>query len=128
MNLLKIFGLLVFLLFIAPSANCQTVWPGDVNNNGIVNNVDYLYWGYSYGMVGAPRMLSEQGINFEEKTVDTPWGINLPGLAIDASFADCNGNGFVGDFEDEAAIINENYGLTHGVVNPDNIEVGTMGM
>ena len=27
----------------------QTIWPGDVNNNGIVNGVDQLYIGVAYG-------------------------------------------------------------------------------
>jgi Secretion system C-terminal sorting domain len=128
MNPLKIIGLITYLLITVPAINAQTVWPGDVNNNGIVNNVDYLYWGYAIGMIGPPRLPGEQGIDFEAKNIDTPWGVNLPGTTLDASFADCNGNGFVGDIEDEAAIIYENYGQTHDVVNPEDIEIGTPGV
>ncbi len=128
MKPLKIIGLLLSFFLLSQALKAQSVWPGDVNNNGIVNNVDYLYWGYAFGMVGPPREPGEQGVVFEAKNVLTPWGVNLPGTSTDAAFADCNGNGFIGDFEDEAAIIHINYGQTHGVVDPDNVVIGTAGV
>jgi hypothetical protein len=39
-----IISILVIILWTLPSASGQQVWPGDINNNGIVNNVDVLYW------------------------------------------------------------------------------------
>jgi hypothetical protein len=39
-----IISILVIILWTLPSASGQQVWPGDINNNGIVNNVDVLFW------------------------------------------------------------------------------------
>ena len=46
--------LLVALILWSVSASGQ-VWPGDVNNNGVVNNVDLLYLGFAHGHVGPAR-------------------------------------------------------------------------
>ncbi len=111
------------LLFWWGATECEAqVWPGDVNDNGIVNNIDLLYMGEAFFTFGPPRAPGEQGPDWEEKTIDMPWPEDFPN-GVNHAFADCDGDGFVVD----DYVIEQNYGLTHGTVIPDDFTTGTQG-
>ncbi len=101
---------------------CQTLWPGDVNNNGIVNGVDILYIGQVWhleGPVRANQNTSWQGTNY------TPWEGAFANGANHA-LADCNGNGEVDEDDIEQAVL-PNWGLTHGDITDDIYNNGVEG-
>lgn len=93
----------------------QQVWPGDINNNGIVNGVDLLYHGVAEGGSGPERI-----------NTGTSWEAYNPALAWDGQFidglnysqADVNGKGSV-EQSDRKALWRKNYGQVHGAVIPD---------
>ncbi len=116
---------LLLLIHIGTVPLRAQVWPGDVNNNGVVNAVDWLYLGSVVEEIGPPRSFDQMGIEWEEKTVSSFWGLNFPGTAIDYAFADCNGDGFVGI--DDFDAINDNYFLEHGIVTDDESTIGEAG-
>lgn len=87
----------------------QQIWPGDVNNNGIVNEVDLLYWGLAHGSAGAARAFP--GTNWQAYQAPVPWAQSFPG-GVNFAFADCNGDGLV-DETDFYDAIEENFGLQH---------------
>lgn len=91
-------------LFHVSSIDGQ-VWPGDVNNNGIVNGADLLYLGTAYGSTGTPR--AEVDSDWESKTIVEAWGLSFPN-GLDYAYADCNGDGVVDDLDLEDGII-ENF-------------------
>jgi hypothetical protein len=98
------------------SVTGQQVWPGDINNNGVVNEVDMLYWGLAYESTGPAR--DEEGVDWQPYDLPTPWGPTLPN-GNDFAYADCDGNGEVEDADYETAI-EDNFGLTHGAQQSDN--------
>lgn len=91
------------------------IWPGDVNNNGVVNHVDLLYLGVAYTHEGEPR----------NQQLDSWGGFLLPGMpwstdylnGLNYSYADCNGDGAVNIFD--YFVIEDNYGLIHGEIEED---------
>lgn len=85
------------------------VWPGDVNNNGIVNGADLLYLGTVYGSTGTPR--DEVDTDWESKTIVEAWGLSFPN-GLDYAFADCNGDGVVDELDLEDGIL-ENFQEIH---------------
>jgi hypothetical protein len=91
------------------------VWPGDINNNGIVNHVDLLYLGVAYTEEGNPR--NQQLNNWGGFLLPTiPWSTDyLNGLNY--SYADCNGDGEVNIFD--YLVVEDNYGLVHGEIEED---------
>lgn len=117
--------LLLTLLAVASGLglNGQSVWPGDVNNNGIVNGVDFLFWGEAFGSGGAPR--DDESTDWEAQVPPSGWAQSFPN-GLNYYFADCDGNGFVDDEEDDDAI-EDNFGLTHGTLTPDSYQNATPG-
>lgn len=116
-----------FCLFLVAGSvviNAQ-IWPGDVNNNGITNNIDLLWYGTVFGDLGPARGFSQQGIQWEDKNLTDLWGGDFPN-GINHAFADCDGDGEV-EFEDAFAITG-NYNKTHGTVIPDVFEQGVEGV
>src|SRR4026209_2622117 len=76
-------------LFAAFQANAQiTVWPGDANNDGLVNNLDILNLGLGFGKQGNPRD-SVSSIWKQEQV--QPWTDVLP-TGLNLGFTDCIGN------------------------------------
>lgn len=82
------------------------VYPGDVTNNGVVNNLDFLQLGLAYNFAGAARDSASQ--NFEALPVN-PWSFQFPG-GLNMAYADCNGDGFVNYYFD-AFPLYTHYGL-----------------
>jgi hypothetical protein len=70
------------------------VWPGDLNDNGIVNEVDVLYWGIAYGAQGPSRKLVD-GSYIGYPTPDAWTQFFNPNLNY--LYADANGDGQVND-------------------------------
>jgi len=105
-------------------ANGQTIYPGDVDNNGEVNQYDLLYAGYAYGQIGPMR--PNAGTIFFPQFIPLLWPDSFPGNGPSYAYADANGNGAV-DFADILTVI-ANYGQTHGDPTPTEIIAGFEGI
>lgn len=87
---------------------CAFVWPGDANNNGVADNVDLLYVGFSLQYMEVGRYNPSE---LWTPQVAADW-INyiLPGN-VNAKHADCNGDGIVTESDTNAIVMN--FGQTH---------------
>lgn len=113
-NILKLWITTAVLLFSLPSFAQVTVWPGDVNNDGIVNTVDVLYLGVGFNTQGPVR--NNQGIVWQASQ-GSPWNDILPD-STNYAYLDCDGNGFIGTSDFNA--IEQNYDSTHGTIIIDS--------
>lgn len=117
-----IISITIIILWQCTSTFGQQVWPGDVNNNGIVNNIDVLYWAVAKGSSGTSRV----GGNGEFTGQDLPnplWEESFPAEDLNYAYADCDGNGQVEDSDKE--VIDNNFGMTQpGGVTPEVYETG----
>lgn len=111
------------LVLLQPAVTAQDVWPGDVNNNGVVNGVDLLYWGIAFGSSGPTRAM--ESTDWSAQPAGAPWAQNFPS-GLNYAFADCNGNGII-DGEDYDNAIKENFGLTQGILSSDGFTNATAG-
>ena len=116
--------LLCITLGLFQHSYAQMLWPGDVNNNGIVNGVDVLFWGIAYNNGGAPR--PNATTNWQAQPVTDMWASYFPGN-VNYAFADGDGNGAVG-MADLNAAIGSNYAQTHGFVTPEGYNNGQTGL
>ncbi len=125
MNIFKPF--LLFFLFLATVLPAQdNIWPGDVNNNGVVNAADLLFLGPNYNEIGPTR--KAVSIAWQSESLGTSWPQTSAVPGLDLAYADCNGDGTV-DAEDVEAI-KRNFGRTHntGTGIADEIPVGVPGI
>ncbi len=97
------------VVMVVETEACEAIWPGDTNNDGIVNMEDLLQIGLGYGAMGASRHRLSNGWypqlargDWEDVFIDS---LNL-------KYADCNGNGVI-SIRDTTAIIN-NYSEVQG--------------
>ncbi len=120
----KDLGLIVWLLSVSVWAFAQTtgspctsncVYPGDANNDHIVNKSDVLAVGLTYGFTGPSRQNSSS--NFIPQNCAL-WNGNIPGSNIDSKYTDCNGNGTVEAHDFDAIWLN--YGQSHQYTPPSN--------
>ena len=93
-------------------------WPGDANNNGIVNHFDIMHVGRAFGQIGPPDTSSG---TFSPDTLSA-WQLSFPN-GLNMGFADCDGNGIVN--EADTGKISQFYGLTHQPLFPDSVFNGT---
>lgn len=93
--------------YVCISSDC--VWPGDGNNDGIVNMVDLLHLGYNFGDIGEYR--SNASLLWYGQFADDWNKSTIPGL--DAKYADMNGDGIVAS--DDLAAMDSCYNLTHAL-------------
>jgi hypothetical protein len=85
----------------------DSVWPGDANNDKVVDNNDLLPIGLAYSVSGQGRT----GASIVWKgQPSAPWVDTLPSGEND-KYIDCNGDGII-DANDTLAII-QNWSLTH---------------
>ncbi len=117
---------IVFMLLVTPKNSwSQTVWPGDVDNNGIVDGVDALYWNQVIGETGTPRINGTADWTGQNLPIPL-WGTSFAN-SLDYSYADCDGNGVVDELDFMDGII-DNCGQTHGVVTPSVYFNGQVGV
>jgi len=100
----------------------QSLWAGDVNNNGIVNEVDVLYWGWANGATGASR--PDASTDWEAQNLPAAWSQDFSN-GLNYAYADCDGNGMIE--EDDFDVIEDNFGLQHGTLSPDGFQNGEEG-
>jgi len=81
-----------------------TVWPGDANNDGIVDQNDFNAIKQYENRVGTPR--ANASLDWFGQEV-TPW------IPVAATYADCNGDGKINS-DDFYVVLNANWGKTHG--------------
>ena len=107
MNWQQIIQLLLIIVICSTTTliGQSNVYPGDVNNNGIVSGVDFLYLASVYNQTGAERDQEEQD-NYS--SVDTEWDGNFPN-GVNHTYADCNGDGKV-NYDDISSGILTNFG------------------
>ena len=84
------------------------VWPGDLNANGIANNLDILALGFAINETGPPR--SPANNDWEAMEVDN-WTGNLPFLGANFKHCDANGDGLIST--DDQFPISINYNKTN---------------
>ncbi len=98
---------------IGSSTSAQLlVWPGDANNDGVVDQADWDILKLYENKTGSPRA-----------TVSSEWAAQLATAWIPAAatYADCNGDGVVNS-EDFYVVMN-NWGQTHVVLGKSNVIV-----
>jgi hypothetical protein len=96
------------------------VWPGDANNDGIVNNLDLLHVGVAFGLQGYSR----DSISLEwRQFIVNSWPDLLPN-GLNAGYTDCSGNGMVNI--DDVFAIEENYGETNSNFNGLQFQTGNI--
>lgn len=86
---------------------CNYVWPGDVNNDGVANNMDILELGLHFSQAGPQRLSYDN--SWQAFYADAWAGVLSNGKNLNNS--DCNGDGVI-NLSDTAAVF-LNYGLTH---------------
>lgn len=118
-KILFTFLAIVFALFpyhhvwaqISPIAcNGGCVYPGDVDNNGVVNMNDLLPIGVAYGATGLIRNTEALSSDFIGTSADN-WEQTFAGIDFDYRYVDCTGNGIIN--ASDAYVVQNNYGLTH---------------
>jgi len=92
------------------------VFPGDTNDDGIVNYRDLANLGHAFGATGPAR--DEVGHDFRGY-LSMPWEGAFRQNEINHRFADTNGDGVV-DHADTLAL-HANYGKTHAFATPDDL-------
>lgn len=90
----------------------DTVWPGDANADGIVDNTDLLNIGIAYNSSGPTRPLAS--LTWIGQAC-LPWSSSFIS-GVNYNNADCNGDGLV-DADDSTAVL-VNYNLTHAKQTP----------
>lgn len=88
------FLIIIGILFFFIKSNAQ-VWPADANNNGIVNNVDFIFTGVAFESGGPSRLIADQGIDWNPKPA-TDWTGSFNSIGVNYKHADADGNGFIG--------------------------------
>ena len=97
--------------------SAQIIWPGDLTNNGRVNGVDYLYWGYAYQATG-PERSPASGV-WAEQNMGTPWAQTFP-FNHNFAYADANGDGRVNTTD--AELIRNFFRRSHGTPIVDTLQ------
>ncbi|MEM9837072.1 MAG: T9SS type A sorting domain-containing protein [Bacteroidota bacterium] len=108
-------ALLILLLVrgqaLAQECNSNCVWPGDLNENGIVNSLDILTQGLAFEQNGPARAnmsIEWQSLNASDWPQPLVLGANL-------KHADANGDGLIDELDQQA--VSQNYGLTNDDFN-----------
>ena len=96
----------------------DTLWPGDINNNGTVNSWDVLYWTIANANQFTGPQRTNQSTSWEEIELNDEilWDQSFP-TNINYVYADCNGDGQINN--DDLAVIESNFGRTRAQVTPE---------
>ncbi len=115
---MKVFFRLSLIITLAlgffSQAKAQEMWPGDVNNNGVVNGVDLLYLGLAYNSEGPER--TDGDTDWQAQPITAFWPQSFPN-GLNYAYADADGDGEISD--NDRGAVEDNFGLTHGTVTPD---------
>lgn len=115
-----LFGFFALLGWTSLQGQTVFVWPGDVNDNGVVNHIDLVYMGLHFGLQGTGRdSVSIDWIGYEVPK----WLPPIPGR-IDPAHADCNGDSVVNALDQVA--IETNYGLDNGFITADSSSLSNL--
>lgn len=114
----------VIWLLASVQLYAQQVWPGDATNNGIVNQVDVMYWAYAHDAVGSPRNAPDHSWT-GHALPDNLWAEEFPD-GLNFAYADCDGNGIIDSADLD--IIKEHYWFKRDSVNIEDIPVGIPGV
>lgn len=98
----------IYDIFIAKLVD--DVWPGDVDNNFVVNNNDILSLGLYYGQTGPSRTNVS---NIWQAESSANWSITGSN-GVNIKHANCDGDGTIG--ADDTLAINLNFNLTHSTI------------
>ncbi len=110
----KILTISLCLLFLIEGQEAVAqILPGDADNNGKVENVDFLYIGFGYGETGAAR-LTPSGTPVEQ-AIQVFWSDIFP-TGLNFAFADSNGDGLINYLDFLVAL--QNYGTTQPNYSP----------
>ena len=121
---------LLFICGVSSRLEAQQiiVYPGDVNNNGVVNNIDFMQLGLAYDYFGPARIDSISNPFTQLAFVPqlaTPWSGSFPG-GVNHAHADCDGDGTINFYNDAFPIFN-NYGMERPGANPEIFSTGITG-
>ena len=97
----------IFVAKLGSNFICPLVWPGDANNDLIVDNTDLLPIGLNYSASGNMR---DSISNAWLGQFCSAWALNQPD-STNMKYADCNGDGIVNSSDTVA--VNLNYGSAH---------------
>ncbi len=109
MKQIKISTVVGLLLIGSFGVFSQGLWPGDVDDNGIVDTDDVLYWALANGFQGPPRFGAS--MEWSQQLSPSGWKDKFKGN-LSYAYADCNGDGFVD--KNDLKVIRKNYGRSHG--------------
>jgi len=85
------------------------VWPGDLNNDGYVDEEDAAFWGQTFNNTGPARASNHQNIDWYAHPAED-WLVDANG--INGKHQDADGNGVVDG--DDLAAVSENEGRSNG--------------
>jgi len=85
--------LFVCVVFVKNNVKAQ-VWPADANNNGIVNNVDFIFTGVALETGGPSRLGVDQGVDWNQKPA-ADWVNSFTSIGVNYKHADANGDGWI---------------------------------
>lgn len=102
-------NLIPFLTHGGAVITAPSIWPGDADGNGVVDQFDLLPLGLAYGTSGTTRANAQ--ITWERHNTQK-WGTTLINTNIDLAFVDADGNGRI-DAADTTALA-RNWQRQHG--------------
>lgn len=102
-------NLIPFLTYGGAVITAPSIWPGDADGNGVVDQFDLLPLGLAYGTRGTARPNAQ--ITWERHNTQK-WGTPLINTNIDLAFVDADGNGQI-DAADTTALA-RNWQREHG--------------
>lgn len=92
--------------YIISTISC--VWPGDCNDDNLVDHTDLLPIGLGYGINGTTRANASLNFNCQPHF---NWNLSTPVTNIDYKHSDTDGSSLIND-DDTLAIV-QNWGLSH---------------
>jgi PKD repeat protein len=96
--------ILLFVLFVSPLTAQETmVWPGDASDNGVVDEVDLIYWSHAFGTKRFER--PEASINWVGQPMGVAWPDTFPS-GINFAYTDMDGDARVSNRDLQALLSN----------------------
>jgi len=110
------YSIIILLSILSSGLFAQSnivVYPGDSNNDGVVNGLDYLSLGFKAYVTGIQRNSSSVFFQPQQSVI---WSDDSTRIGKNATYADCNGDGIV-DLSD-LDVIDLNVGQSRTNANP----------